>query len=85
MAVALDLKDLNTFTAGVSPTPSRHRFTAPYKREILAQATRCTQAGELGALLRRKACTPRISLHGVLPSAGESCPQGCRPVAALLH
>ena len=32
----------------------RRRFTADYKRKILAEADKCKQPGELGALLRRE-------------------------------
>ena len=32
----------------------RRKFTAKYKLRILAQADACTQAGQLGALLRRE-------------------------------
>jgi transposase len=32
----------------------RRRFTAEYKRQILREADRCTQPGEIGALLRRE-------------------------------
>lgn len=31
----------------------RRRFTAEYKRQILAEADACTETGEVGALLRR--------------------------------
>lgn len=33
---------------------SRRRFSANYKRSILEEADRCTESGEIGALLRRK-------------------------------
>ncbi len=33
---------------------SRRRFTAEYKRRISLEAERCTQPGEIGALLRRE-------------------------------
>ena len=33
---------------------SRRRFTAEYKRRIAIEAEACTQAGEIGALLRRE-------------------------------
>lgn len=33
---------------------TRRRFTAEYKRRILKQADACTEAGSLGALLRRE-------------------------------
>ncbi len=34
--------------------PKRRRFSAAYKRSILEEADRCTEAGEIGALLRRE-------------------------------
>ena len=34
--------------------PKRRQFTAEYKRRILQEAEACTQAGEVGALLRRE-------------------------------
>jgi transposase-like protein len=36
----------------VSAKARRRRFTAQYKLEILRRAAACTQAGEIGALLR---------------------------------
>jgi len=33
---------------------SRRRFSANYKRSILEEADRCTESGEIGALLRRE-------------------------------
>ena len=33
---------------------ARRRFTAEYKRRIVREADRCTQPGEIGALLRRE-------------------------------
>jgi len=38
----------------VSEKPIRRRFTAAYKQKMLEEADRCTQRGELGALLRRE-------------------------------
>ena len=38
----------------VKPKAARRRFTAEYKRKILAEADSCTKSGELGALLRRE-------------------------------
>lgn len=38
----------------VTPPIRRRRFTAAYKQRILEEAKRCTQPGELGALLRRE-------------------------------
>jgi transposase-like protein len=37
----------------VQPKPERRRFTAEYKRRIVAEAEQC-QYGELGSLLRRE-------------------------------
>lgn len=38
----------------VPEKPVRRRFTAQYKIRILREADRCTQPGQLGALLRRE-------------------------------
>src|SRR5277367_2884533 len=38
----------------VSEKSERRRFTAEYKLRVLQEADRCTQPGELGALLRRE-------------------------------
>jgi len=38
----------------VAERPVRRRFTAEYKVRILREAERCTQPGQLGALLRRE-------------------------------
>ncbi len=38
----------------VPPRAQRRQFTAAYKQRILEEADRCTEAGELGALLRRE-------------------------------
>lgn len=38
----------------VAAKGKRRRFTNEYKRDILAQAERCTEPGEVGALLRRE-------------------------------
>lgn len=40
----------------VQPKPERRRFSAEYKRQIVAEAEQC-QHGELGALLRREGLT----------------------------
>ena len=40
----------------VQPKPERRRFTAAYKRQIVAEAATC-QYGELGSLLRREGLT----------------------------
>ncbi len=54
MATALAPNQLLTSNGGVSPTPSRRRFSVSYKRQLLAEAARATKPGELGALLRRE-------------------------------
>jgi len=38
----------------VSARPRRRRFSAEYKAQILEEAGRCTQPGQIGALLRRE-------------------------------
>ena len=38
----------------VVPRASRRRFSAAYKRQIVAEADACTKPGEIGALLRRE-------------------------------
>jgi transposase len=38
----------------VEPRAQRRSFTAEYKRRILREADRCTEPGELGALVRRE-------------------------------
>jgi transposase len=37
----------------VSKRPLRRRFTAEFKLQVLREADRCTEAGQIGALLRR--------------------------------
>lgn len=38
----------------VNAKPERRQFSAEYKRRILAEADACTEAGQIGALLRRE-------------------------------
>jgi transposase len=38
----------------VEARPHRRRFSAEYKRQIVAEAARCDEAGDIGALLRRE-------------------------------
>ena len=38
----------------VVPKAKRRRFSAEYKRRILEEADNCTEAGQIGALLRRE-------------------------------
>jgi transposase len=47
--------------AGITPPdpevvvrPAKRTFTAAYKRQIVLEAARCTEPGEIGALLRRE-------------------------------
>jgi len=42
------------FDPGVPEKPVRRRFTAEYKIRVLREADRCTEPGQLGALLRRE-------------------------------
>ena len=50
LAPAVDI----SHDTGVSPTPSRRRFTAAYKMKILEEIDRCNHHGDIGALLRRE-------------------------------
>ncbi len=54
MAPALASVPLSVHDTGVSPSPSRRRLTAAYKRTILRDATRCTEPGDLAVLLERQ-------------------------------
>jgi transposase len=54
MSSALAPAQLIVHDTGVSASPSRRRFTAAYKRSILRDAARCSQPGDLAALLRRE-------------------------------
>lgn len=38
----------------VPERPIRRQFTAPYKLKVLREADKCTQPGQIGALLRRE-------------------------------
>jgi transposase-like protein len=38
----------------VNAKPDRRKFSAEYKQRILAEADACTEAGQIGALLRRE-------------------------------
>ncbi|MCA9368510.1 transposase, partial [Candidatus Kaiserbacteria bacterium] len=38
----------------VVPKAKRRRFSAEYKRQILSEADRCSEPGQIGALLRRE-------------------------------
>jgi transposase-like protein len=57
----------------VSARPTRRKFTAQYKARIVQEANRCTQPGQIGALLRREGlvssqltCWRRQYRHGAL-------------------
>lgn len=64
MSHEMDRVELNSDTAAlgsastpdpeVVPKAQRRKFSAEYKERILVQADACTQAGQLGALLRRE-------------------------------
>ena len=66
---------------GVSIPKPRRRFTTAYKQDMVAAAARCTQRGELGALLRHeglyashiavwRAAAERGELTGTGPRSG---------------
>lgn len=54
MAVPLVVSPGPLHAVGMTEKARRRRFTAAYKRKILAEAATCRQPGELGALLRRE-------------------------------
>jgi transposase len=87
----------NLSTMAKAPNPevpakgTRRRFTAEYKRKVLAEADRCKKSGELGALLRReglysshltqwRAARDRGELAGAGPKRGPK-PQPVDPSA----
>lgn len=41
-------------TTEVLPKAARRQYTAEYKRKIVEQASKCREAGQVGALLRRE-------------------------------
>jgi len=47
-------RGLNNQAVAVPKVESRRRFTRAYKKRIVDQADACSQAGEIGALLRRE-------------------------------
>ena len=48
------MKERTTPTTEVSEKPVRRRFTAEYKLQILAEADRCSEPGQIGEVLRRE-------------------------------
>jgi hypothetical protein len=58
---------------GVPAKARRRRFSAEYKLAILREADACTQSGEVGALLRREGCTPRIWSTGAASVTRARC------------
>jgi transposase len=56
----------------VLPRATRRRFSTSYKLRILAQADRCTQKGEIGALLRGEGLySSHLSTWRTLRDRGE--------------
>jgi len=53
-ANADDDRDVRVPEPEVLPRAKRRRFSAEYKLRILEEADKCTQRGEIGALLRRE-------------------------------
>ena len=65
----------------VQPKAERRRFTAEYKRRIVAEAQQC-QYGELGSLLRREGLTyTQISKWRKAHANGTLCDKKRGPVA----
>ncbi len=73
--------------------PTRRRFTAEYKRQILREADACTELGAIGALLRReglyssnlttwRAQRERGELAGLTPKQRGPAPRPQHPLAA---
>jgi len=54
MMGTMDVMPLSTSEVEVMAKPTRRRFTAQYKLEVLRQADACSRPGEIGALLRRE-------------------------------
>ena len=54
MAGGRDLSNISPPDPEVPEKKPRRKFTAKYKLRILAEADRCTQPGQMGALLRRE-------------------------------
>jgi transposase-like protein len=54
MAGGRDLPNISPPDPEVPEKKPRRKFTAKYKLRILAEADRCTQPGQMGALLRRE-------------------------------
>jgi hypothetical protein len=54
MSSALAPAQLIAHHTGASASSSRRRFAAAYKRSILRDAARCSQPGDVAALLRRE-------------------------------
>jgi hypothetical protein len=54
MSTVLATVQLLIHDVGVSATPQRRQFTTAYKKETLRAAERCTEPGEISALLRRE-------------------------------
>lgn len=54
MSVPLVVSERSLHAAGMPEKAQRRRFSAAYKQKILREAARCTQPGEMGALLRRE-------------------------------
>ena len=47
----------------VKAKPERRKFSAEYKRRILEEADACTEAGQIGALLRREGLYSSNLIH----------------------
>lgn len=70
----------------VSARPARRRFTAQYKAQIVEEVSRCTQPGQIAALLRREGLVSsqlslwrRQSRQGILKALRDD-KRGRKPV-----
>ena len=65
----------------VAPVARRRRFTAQYKLQILREADRCRESGELGALLRREGLySSHLVTWRAARERGELGARGSRPL-----
>jgi len=65
----------------VAPVARRRRFTAQYKLQILRDADRCRESGELGALLRREGLySSHLVTWRAARERGELGARGSRPL-----
>ena len=65
----------------VKAKPERRKFSAEYKRRILEEADACTEAGQIGALLRREGLYSSNLVHWRQQRSEGAVAQKARPEA----